>query len=180
MADAVIGGVDVILGHAQTEPLIGFRAEFPELLQRGTFAILPSALPAQQLWLADGVLSRGAPSALTPIAETSYVTYTVQPTPPADLQTMPWFNLLWRRIVQWADIPNDEAKAVAQTYLGALYEELQTSPDVARDTADAIYSTWEDRAKNIHAAAKKRVSWGPAELRKDAVRERVLEIREPW
>ena len=93
---------------------------------------------------------------------------------------MPWFNLLWRRIVQWADIPNDEAKAVAQTYLGALYEELQTSPDVARDTVDAIYSKWEDRAKNIHAVAKKRVSWGPVELRKDAVRERVLEIREPW
>lgn len=180
MADAVLDGVDAVLGHAQTEPVLGFRAEFPDRADAGTFAVLPEPLPAAELWLSDGVLSRGAPSAHTPLAGITHVTYTVRAVPPVDLQTMPWFKLLWGRIVQWADIPNDEAKSVAQTYLGALYEELLTSPDIARGTVDAIYAEWEDRARTIHAAARRRVSWGPAELNSDPVRERVLQIREPW
>jgi hypothetical protein len=180
MADAVLDGVDAVLGHAPTEPLLGFRAEFPDRAEAGTFAVLPEARPGGDLWLVDGVLSGGTPGALTPLAGISHVTYTVRAVPPVDLQTMPWFKLLWGRIVQWADIPNDEAKSVAQTYLGALYEELLTSPDIARDTVDAIYTEWENRARAIHAAARHRVSWGPAQLKDDPVRERVLQIREPW
>lgn len=180
MADAVLDGVDVVLGHAKTEPLLGFRTEFPDHVTAGTFTVLPASLPAEELWLADGVLSRGAQAALTPVTGTSHVTYSVRPVPPMDLQTMPWFKLLWAQIVQWANIPNDEAKSIAQTYLGALYEELLTSPDIARDTVDAIYAEWEGQARTIHAAARARVSWGPDELRNDPVRERVLQIREPW
>ena len=33
MADAVLDGVDTVLGHAQTEPVIGFRAEFSDQLR---------------------------------------------------------------------------------------------------------------------------------------------------
>ena len=180
MADAVLDGVDTVLGHAQTEPVIGFRAEFPDQLRGGTFAVLPTAVPAQELWLVDGVLSRGTAGTPVPLTGTSHVTYSVRAAPLPELQTMPWFKLLWARIVQWADIPNDEAKSVAQTYLGALYEELQTSPDMAHDTVDEVYAEWENRAKAIHAVARKRVSWGPGELRQDPLRERVLQIQEPW
>ncbi len=180
MADAVLDAVEAVLGHTHSEPLLGFRTEFPDQLEGGTFAVLPTPVPASELWLSNGILQRGAAGAAAPLAQTSHVTYSVRATQPADLQTMPWFGLLWNRIVRWANIPSDEAKAVAQDYLAALYEELQTSPDIARDTAESIYAEWEDRAKAIHAKAKKGHSWGPGELRKDDLRERVLEIRKPW
>ena len=180
MADAVLDGVDAVLGHAKTEPLLGFRGEFTGQAEAGTFAVLPEGRRAEELWLADGVLSSGAPDTRAPVTGINHITYTVRAAPPVDLTTMPWFSLLWQRIVQWADIPNDEAKSVAQTYLGALYEELLTSPDIARETVDTIYAYWENEARNIHAKARRRVSWGPAELKSDPVRERVLQIREPW
>lgn len=180
MADAVLDGVEAVLGHTHNEPVLGFRTEFSDLLQSGTYAVLPAPIPAGDLRLSDGVLCRKTAGATTPLAQTNHVVYSVRSSLPADLQTLPWFGLLWNRIVRWANIPSDEAKAVAQDYLAALYEELQTSPDIARDTAESVYTEWENRAKAIHVKAKMAHSWGPGELRQDALRERVLEIREPW
>jgi hypothetical protein len=180
VADAVLDGVDVLLERTPTEPLLGFRADLSDPLEFGTFALLPSAIPSEQLWLEGETLSVGAGGQLSPIARTNSVTYTVEPASPPDLQQMPWFSLLWNRIVQWANIPNDEAKNRAKTYLGALYEELMASPDIARDTVDTLYAVWEDKARSIHANARSLADWGPEKLRSDPLRARVLELQEAW
>jgi hypothetical protein len=178
IGEAVLDGVETLLGYQQMQPLLGYRIEFEDKLQPGTFVVTPAKLAESQLWLMDGELRQGADSAsATAVQATSYVTYTVGMAEPTDLETLPWFAPLWKRIVQWANIPTDEAKDVAKDYLAALYEEIATSPDVARDSADTLYSQWEARARNIHQVARNRASWGPSDPHEDTVRARALAIR---
>jgi hypothetical protein len=181
IGEAVLDSVDAILDRQDTEPVLGHRIQFQAGPVPGTFVVAPDALPESELWLADGDLKHGpAYAGAASLANTSYVVYTVTASDPVDLAALPWFAPLWKRIVQWADIPSDEAKGTAKAYLAALYEELATSPDVPRDAADAMYQTFEEKARNIHMSARRRAEWGPGEIRADAVRARALEIREAW
>lgn len=179
VGEALLDGVESLLGQKETEPVLGHRTEFQNGVPGETYLISQESLAPETLWLHGGALKQGKEkTSAEAVAKTDYIAYTVAEAPPVDIATLPWFAPLWARIVQWADIPNDEAKAVAKNYLAALYEEMVTSPDVARDESDALYEIWEKKAINIHRTARKRANWSSNDdLRLDPVHARALDIR---
>jgi hypothetical protein len=181
IGDALLDSVDAILDQEDVEPVLGRRIAFGDSPRPGSFVLTPGALDAASLWLAGGDLRQGGELAsAASVPKTSYVAYTLASAPAVDLSTLPWFQPIWKRVIEWAKIPSDEAKDVVKTYLGALYEEIATSPDVARDRVDEVYRYWEELAKAAHASARKLADWGPDAVRSDPVRARALAIREAW
>jgi hypothetical protein len=176
IADAVLDGVEALLGDGRSEAVLGAHVEFDGDVTPGTFAIVPSSVADLELWADDGALRVHESGSSKALEGTNYVTCTIGEAEPVDLGTLPWFAPLWARIVQWANIPTDEAKGAAKNYLAALYEEIDQSPDVARERVDELYAAWEKRARDIHELARKRADWGP-DSALEPVQIRALEIQ---
>jgi hypothetical protein len=178
IGDAVLDGLDAVLGTQPTQPLLGHRIEFGDGAEPGSFVVAPERLDEAELWLSSGELRQGRDAAsATAVSKMSYIAYTLAEGPSVDLQALPWFKPLWSRIVRWANVPTEDGKETAKNYLAALYEEIATSPDVAFGTAEQLYTDLEQKARDIHEVARKRAAWGPSSAREDVVRARALQIR---
>lgn len=178
IGEAVLDGLDAALGQVPTQPVLGYRLGFGDEVRPGSFLVAPQALSQDELWLESGALRLGPDAeAAEEVAGMSYTAYTVAALPEFDLSRLPWFAPLWARITRWANIPNDDGKEMAKNYLAALYEEIALSPDVARDSVDTLYESWETRAHNIHGEARKRQSWHAEEESMDPIAQRALAIQ---
>lgn len=176
IADAVMDGVEALLGDGRSDAVLGAHVEFDGDVKPGTFAIVPSSVAGSELSADDGELRVHENGGSKALEGTNYVTCTIGEAAPVDLGTLPWFAPLWARIVQWANIPNDNGKEMAKNYLAPLYEEIAKSPDVARERVDELYAVWEKKARDIHEVARNRAKWGP-EPALDPVQVHALEIQ---
>jgi hypothetical protein len=190
IAGAVVDGIDAILGVKDTTPVMGHRIEYNpnagEVFRPGYYALHTGTLPApESLWVRDHILRAGGDATTAKPVREDVVLYSITGTPVRnDIPSLPWFRPLWERVSRAANTPDDSGKRVAKEHLGFLYEQLMASDDVARGQVDAIYEEYESLARKIHDVAKKRASWGPADLAKagDDLQRKFLEISrgEAW
>ena len=170
VAGAVVDGINAILGHTDTEPVLGYRVEFNpnagDVFRPGYFTVLTGKQPSpDSLWVRNGTLLTGLDAAtIAPVREDA-VLFSVSGTDHRnDIGSLPWFQPLWQRVHRAANTPNDDGKTAAKAHLGVLLEHLVESPDVAPEQVWEIYYAYEATAHEVHNAALGRKSWGPDDL----------------
>lgn len=170
VADAVVDGINGILGHKDTEPVLGYRIELnPNAgndFRPGYFALLRGKQPSPGLlWVRDDVLLTGPDAATCAPVREDAVLFSITGTDKRnDIDSLPWFQPLWQRVHRAANTPNDDGKTAAKAHLGVLLEHLMESPDVAPEQVWEIYDEHEAIAHRVHDKALGRKNWGPDDL----------------
>jgi hypothetical protein len=170
VADAVVDGINAVLGHKDTEPVVGYRVEFNPNVGNdfgpGYFALLTGEQPtSNSLWVRDDVLLTGPDAATCVPVPKDAVLFSITSTSKRnDIDSLPWFQPLWQRVHRAANTPNDDGKTAAKAHLGVLLEHLMESPDVAPEQVWEIYGMYEAMAHKVHDLALGRKNWGPDDL----------------
>ena len=171
LVNAVIDGIDAILGDKDTVPVLGHRIECNpnagDMFRSGYYAVLgEQVLDPASLWVhPDHVLAVGSSATANALVRDDLVLYSVTGADTRnDVATLPWFDPLWKRVFRAANTPDDDGKQAAKAHLGILYEQLSESPDIALAEVDSIYEKYESLARSTHVVALGRRGWGPANL----------------
>jgi hypothetical protein len=191
LTEAVIDGIDSILGIKDTATVLGHRIEYNpntgDIFRPGYYALTASAMDSAALWVRDDHLLRVGPDAASaqPVID-DFVLYSITGTDKRnDIESMPWFAPLWERVDRGASTPSEDGKRAMKTHLGILYEQLRRSPDVAREQVDELYDKQESDALRLHARALRLASLGqppvgPAAGEDDLQREFLAILDKEW
>jgi hypothetical protein len=183
LGEALVDGVETLLGVEDTVPVLGYRREFsPDRgapVRPGFFTVFSGdPIPPERLWVRESRLLSGPDERrLQPVDGRDHILLSLtRADERSDAEQLPWFRPLWRRLDHEANVATPEAWKVAKAHLGILYEELKHSPDVTSGQAEALYDKYAGLAKRTNERALQRQQMGtPGELA-DPVRSRVAEI----
>ncbi|HYT92111.1 MAG TPA: hypothetical protein VEL76_25575 [Gemmataceae bacterium] len=170
LASAVIDGIDAVLGHKDTMPVLGHRVEYNpnagDVFRPGYYAVLPGNAPdSGSLWVhPDHMLRDGFHASAEPVRD-DLVLYSITGTRERnDVDSLPWFQPLYERVYRAANTPNEDGKTAAKAHLAIIAEQLRQSPDIAAAQVSALYNKYDAIARSIHEEALSRKAWGPGDL----------------
>ena len=183
VGQAVVDGVEALLGDGNTVPVLGMRREFNPIqgapFEPGYFALFSdNPISANSLWVYNSHLWVGSQSASAePLTGRDQVVFSIARTVErSDAEDLPAFTSLVRTMLRAANVPTTSAWKVAKAHLATLYEELKYSPDITSAQADTLYSKYESMALDAKNAAERRAKLAVGESDSDPVLNRAASI----
>jgi hypothetical protein len=161
VANAVMDGVEALLGLKQTVPIVGLRKELDpdagDTLAPGYFALFDAPdteVDAKQLWVKnDQLLVGNSLDSAKPYRSNDYVLYSLAQTAErGDPDLLP-FQTLWDRVHADASQPTDEHWKSAKANMLSLFQTISASPDLTASQASALTDGYIAKMKVLHEKA---------------------------
>jgi hypothetical protein len=161
VANAVLDGLEALLGLKQTVPIVGLRKELDpdanDKLTPGYFALFDAPdtqVDPKELWVKNDQLHIGSNLASAkPYRNADYVLYSLaQTTERSDSDLLP-FQSQWDRVHADAAQPTDEHWKSAKANMLSLFQTIAASPDLTAIQASSLTDGYIEKMKLLHKRA---------------------------
>lgn len=141
IADAIVSGIEGLLGIGQTVPVLAYSKEFDptagdELAESYILLIdrPERELNTREFWVINNKLYTGSsPSSVVPYEATDFVLVSLRKTTERDdIQSLPFYPM-WEQAVKEATLPYEGHWKLAKASLASLYQAMVLSPDLTED-----------------------------------------------